>query len=140
MSKTSHSCIQYDKKSNSSKFVGLCYSICGFLVMVLDSTSLHKSYLSLKHELPFNVALYRSWCRDYLFSCKIVFFNSHSLHLSFETRYLRAFVWYSFFTIFNFISDFFFSTYIILNLHNYMIRAIVCNVFIRSTFCIIEKP
>ena len=123
-----------------------------FLVMVLDSTSLNKSYLCLKHELPINVAFYRSGCRDYLFSCKIVMsgrtilkvefkcFKSHTLHLSIKTRYLRAFVWYSFFTIFNFISDFFFSTYIILNLRNYMIRAIVCNVFIRSNLCIIEKP
>lgn len=81
-SKTSHSCIQYDKKSNSSKFVGLCYSICGLLVMVLDSTSLHKSYLSLKHELPINVAFYRSGCRDYLFSCKIVMSGRTILNLN----------------------------------------------------------
>jgi hypothetical protein len=95
----------HDKKSNSPKFVGLCYSICVFfLVMVLDSTLLNKSYLCLKHELAINVAFYRSGCRDYLFSCKIVMsgrtilkvefkcFKSHTLHLSIKTRYLRAFV------------------------------------------------
>ena len=111
----------HDKKLNSPKFVGLFYSICGFMVMLLDRTSLNKSYLCLKHELPINVVFHRSGCRAYLLSCKIVLscntilkvefecFKSHTLHLSFKTRYLRDFVWYSFFTIFNFIFGCFFQ-------------------------------
>lgn len=141
----------HDKKLNSPKFVGLFYSICGFMVMLLDRTSLNKSYLCLKHELPINVVFHRSGCRAYLLSCKIVLscntilkvefecFKSHTLHLSlkldiFEILFGIHFLLYSILFL-----VVFFSTYIILNLQNYMNTAIVCNVFTGSNLCIIEK-